>query len=145
MQRELLVYLDIKGEPVLVGRLWARERAGREFSSFAYDADWLKRRGSFALAPSLMLTTGQFHAAKGLANIFGDTAPDGWGRKLMFRRERARGKKAETQPGTLFEIDFLAGVDDQTRMGALRFNDAAGAVNGVAVKMLPPHADEFNM
>lgn len=126
MQRELLVYLDIKGEPVLVGRLWARERSGRESSSFAYDPDWLKRRGSFALAPSLMLTGGQFHAAKGLPNVFGDTAPDSWGRKLMLRRERARAKKAKTQPRSLFEIDYLAGVDDQTRIGALRFKDAAG-------------------
>jgi serine/threonine-protein kinase HipA len=126
MQRELLVYLDLNNEPVPVGRLWARERAGRESSSFAYDADWLKRRGAFALAPSLMLTAGQFHAAKGLANAFSDTAPDSWGRKLMLRRERARARKANTQPRTLFEIDYLAGVDDQTRMGALRFKDTPG-------------------
>jgi serine/threonine-protein kinase HipA len=44
----------------------------------------------------------------------------------MLRRERARAKKAKAQPRTLFEIDYLAGVDDRTRMGALRFKDAAG-------------------
>ena len=54
MQRELLVYLDIRGEPVQVGRLWAREHAGRESSSFVYDAAWLKRKGAFALSPALM-------------------------------------------------------------------------------------------
>ena len=31
MQRELLVYMDLSGRPELVGRLWARERTGREF------------------------------------------------------------------------------------------------------------------
>lgn len=127
MQRELLVYLDIDGEPVLVGRLWARERTGRETSSFEYDASWLKRRGAFALSPSLMLARGQFQSAKGIANAFSDTAPDSWGKKLMLRRERARAKKAKTQPRTLFDIDYLAGVDDQTRMGALRFRDVDGA------------------
>lgn len=123
MQRELLVYLDLNGQPMLIGRLWARERAGRESSSFAYEADWLARRGAFALAPSLMLTAGQFHSAKGLATALTDSAPDSWGRKLMMRRERARAKKAKTQPRTLFDIDYLAGVDDQTRMGAVRFKD----------------------
>lgn len=122
MQREILVYLDIKGKPVLVGRLWARERTGRESSSFAYDPSWLKRKGAFALSPTLMLTAGQFQA-QGLPNVFGDTAPDSWGRKLMLRRERARAKKAKTPPRTLFEIDYLAGVDDRTRIGALRFKD----------------------
>lgn len=122
MQRELLVYLDIKGKPVLVGRLWARERAGRESSSFAYDPSWLKRKDGFALSPTLMLTGGQFQA-QGLPNVFGDTAPESWGRKLMLRRERARAKKSKSQPLTLFEIDYLAGVDDRTRIGALRFKD----------------------
>lgn len=123
MQRELLVYLDVKGKPVMVGRLWARERTGRESSSFAYDPSWLKQKGAFALSPTLMLTGGQFQA-QGLPNVFGDTAPDSWGRKLMLRRERARAKKAKTPPRTLFEIDYLAGVDDRTRIGALRFKDA---------------------
>lgn len=122
MQREVLVYLDIKGKPALVGRLWARERTGRESSSFAYEPSWLKQKGAFALSPTLMLTGGQFQA-QGLPNVFGDTAPDSWGQKLMLRRERARAKKAKTPPRTLFEIDYLAGVDDRTRIGALRFKD----------------------
>ena len=127
MQRELLVYIDLNGQPVLVGRLWAREQRGRESSTFAYDPSWLQRRGAFALSTALMLTSGQFHSAKGLPNVFSDTAPDSWGRKLMARRERARAKQAKTQPRTLFDIDYLAGVDDQSRMGALRFKDADGA------------------
>lgn len=138
MQRELFVYLDIKGAPVLVGRLWARERAGKETSSFAYDPAWLKRRGAFALAPTLMLTPGQFQA-QGLPNVFGDTAPDSWGRKLMLRRERARAKKAKAQPRTLFDIDYLAGVDDRTRIGALRFKETEeGPFLTTAGEPMPP-------
>ena len=126
MERELLVYLDIDREPVLVGRLWARERTGRETSSFVYDPTWIRRRGAFALAPSLSLTPGPHHAAKGLLSAFSDSAPDAWGRKLMLRQERARARKAGTTPRSLFEIDFLAGVDDRTRLGAVRFKDATG-------------------
>lgn len=126
MERELLVFMDIDREPVLVGRLWARERTGRETSSFVYDQSWIRRRGAFALAPSLALTPGPHHAAKGIPTAFSDSAPDAWGRKLMLRQERARAKKAGTAPRSLFDIDYLAGVDDRTRLGALRFKDAAG-------------------
>ncbi|HRN89895.1 type II toxin-antitoxin system HipA family toxin [Hyphomicrobium sp.] len=142
MQRELLVYIDLNGQPELVGKLWARERAGRESSSFAYDETWLKRQGAFALSPSLMLTPGQFHTAKGLPNALTDSAPDSWGRKLMARRERARAKKAKTQPRTLFDIDYLAGVDDQTRLGAIRFKDVGGdAFLTVTNAPVPPLID----
>ena len=126
MERELIVYIDIERDPVLIGRLWARERTGRETSSFVYDPAWIRRRGAFALAPSLPLTPGPHHAAKGMLSALSDSAPDAWGRKLMFRQERARAKTAGTAPRSLFEIDFLAGVDDRTRLGALRFKDAAG-------------------
>ena len=131
MERDLSVYLDLDGKPVLVGRLWARERTGRETSSFTYDPSWISRPGAFALAPSLALAPGPYHAAKGLLAAFTDPAPDAWGRKLMQRQERARTRSAETgaakiQPSTLFDIDYLAGVDDRTRLGALRFKAVKG-------------------
>jgi serine/threonine-protein kinase HipA len=80
MERDLIVYLDLDGAPVLVGRLWARERTGRETSSFTYDPSWIKRPGSFALAPSLGLTPGPHHTPKGLLAPFTDPAPDGLAR-----------------------------------------------------------------
>ncbi len=126
MERELLVYIDLDREPVLVGRLWARERTGRETSSFVYDPAWIRRRGAFALAPAVSFTPGPHHAAKGILSAFSDSSPDAWGRKLMLRQECARARKAGTAPRSMFEIDFLAGVDDRTRLGALRFKDAAG-------------------
>ena len=142
MERELQVHIDVDGETVLVGRLWARERTGRETSSFVYDATWLKRRGAFALAPNVRLTPGPHHAAKGLLPAFTDSAPDAWGRKLMLRQERARARKAGTAPRSLFDIDFLAGVDDRTRLGALRFKDAAGGeFLSRAERPIPPLLD----
>ncbi len=121
MQRELEVYIDLARQPVLVGRLWARERAGRETSSFTYDRNWLQSRNAFALAPNMPLSPGQFHSPKSLFNAFTDPAPDSWGRKLMRRHERARAAQDGRAARTLFDIDFLAGVDDFSRLGALRF------------------------
>lgn len=44
----------------------------------------------------------------------------------MLRQERSSARIAGTRARTLLEIDFLAGVDDRTRLGALRFKDTVG-------------------
>lgn len=92
MERELLVYVDRAGAPVLAGRVWARVRAAKESASFEYDASWLGRRDAFALDPELPLACGAFHTGRSLFNAFSDTAPDRWGQTLMRRNERARAR-----------------------------------------------------
>lgn len=124
MERELLVYVDLDREPVHAGRLWVRAKQGRETSTFQYSAEWLGHPARFELAPPLPLHAGQFHARDRLFNCFSDAAPDRWGQMLMRHHERNRARDAGTQAKTLLASDFLAGVDDQTRMGALRFKDA---------------------
>jgi serine/threonine-protein kinase HipA len=121
MLRELQVFIDTRGEALAVGRVWARVRGSRASSSFVYENAWRGRRDAFALAPSLPLVEGHFHCDDALPTAFTDSAPDSWGRKLMRRSERAKAEEQGRQPRTLFDIDFLAGVDDRTRQGALRF------------------------
>jgi serine/threonine-protein kinase HipA len=121
METEVHVYLHIARQAHLVGRLWARTRQGRETATFVYDPAWLRRRGAVALAPSLPLTPGPFHSDRGLFAAFSDAAPDRWGQKLMRHHERERAAAAGTDARTLGDIDFLLGVDDETRLGALRF------------------------
>ncbi|MDP3737538.1 MAG: HipA domain-containing protein [Hyphomonadaceae bacterium] len=121
MERELSVYIDLKGEAVLVGRMWVKERAGKESATFEYDATWLKHPQKFALAPTLMLTSGKFHSANDLFSAFSDPAPDRWGRKLMRHFELESAKAEGRTARTLLSSDFLAGVDDEIRLGALRF------------------------
>lgn len=123
MERELLVYVDINRVPIHVGRLWVRERQQKETSTFQYAPEWLKHREKFALSPTLSLGPGQFQSIKGLFNAFSDAAPDRWGQKLMRHHERNRAKESGTAARVLFSADFLAGVDDYTRMGALRFKE----------------------
>jgi serine/threonine-protein kinase HipA len=139
MERELLVYIDRDGEPVQAGRLWARARGNKESASFEYAKRWLTSRGAFALDPALPLGAGLFHTERPLFNAFTDPAPDRWGQTLMRRNERARARRDGRQPRTLLHADFLALVDDETRLGALRFKDAAtdGFISAVG-KRIPP-------
>lgn len=128
MDREIFVYIDLHGAPVLVGRLWTRVRKGRESASFEYDASWLDHPERFALEPALTLAPGPFHTLpeKALFGAIGDSAPDRWGRVLMRRAERRGAEKERQTPRTLLEADFLLRVDDEARQGALRFADELG-------------------
>jgi len=58
METEVFVYVDLAGEPHLVGRLWARVRKGRESATFEYDPGWLEYADRFSLEPALTLGPG---------------------------------------------------------------------------------------
>ena len=123
--RELLVYVDLAGQAHYVGRLWARRARNRESASFEYDADWLANPTRFALEPALMLGGGPQHTQQGRAlfGTFGDSAPDRWGRNLIQRHERQCAQEAKRAPRSLGEVDYLLGVSDIARQGALRFKE----------------------
>ena len=128
MERELFVYVEMRGKPVLAGRLWTRVRQRTESATFLYDEGWLERSDSFALEPALPLDAAPHHTSPGRAlfGSLGDSAPDRWGRELMrrqWRREQAAGGVAAT---SLAEADFLLRVNDTARLGALRFAKAQG-------------------
>lgn len=142
MERELLVYLDLAGEPVLVGHLWARTRGNKETASFEYDPNWLSRRDAFGLDPALPPARGRFHTDHPIFNAFTDPAPDRWGQTLMRRHERQRARQEGRQPRTLLAIDFLTLVDDETRLGALRFKETSGGdFLSSTGKRVPPVVD----
>jgi serine/threonine-protein kinase HipA len=124
----VLVHVDLDGIPVPAGRLWARERRGRESASFEYDPRWLTHPARFALEPALTLGPGPFHtpAGRSLFGALGDSAPDRRGRVLMRRAERRRAERAGETPRTLREIDNLLRVDNEARQGALRLSEVEG-------------------
>lgn len=128
MEKEVIVYVDLQGTPVLVGRLWTRTRKDRESATFEYDKRWLAHPERFSLEPALKLGPGPFHTPsdKPLFGAIGDSAPDRWGRVLMGRAERRRAERAGETPGTLRETDYLLMVDDEARLGALRFAEREG-------------------
>lgn len=114
-------------------------RGARQTCSFAYDAAWLGLAGAFPLDSNLPLVRGDAHWDGGLFNAFSDPAPDRWGRNLMARRERHQAKAEGRAPRTLLEADFLMLVEDQTRLGALRFRDLGGeAYQAADAHPVPP-------
>lgn len=123
--KRIYVYENWMGtEPSLMGCLYAENLRGKEVCSFEYAPSWLSNRaGLLALDPDLQLFSGrQFTSLdKPMFGVFSDSCPDRWGRLLMDRREAILAKQENRKPGNLLETDYLLGVHDEARMGALRF------------------------
>jgi serine/threonine-protein kinase HipA len=96
---------------------------------FAYESAWLRHPLSFAIDPDLSLGEGVFHPQpdRGNFRVFDDSAPDRWGQMLMKRREALSAKDEGRAPRTLYAWDYLIGVQDLTRQGALRLRRDAGS------------------
>jgi serine/threonine-protein kinase HipA len=125
------VYLDLGRivEPELMGTLHCQPSGKGELFSFKYAKTWLHQAEAFAFDPDLSLAEGHQYPSADRSNfgIFTDSSPDRWGRVLMQRRENARARQEQQRPRTLTEWDFLLGVHDETRLGALRFKLPGGA------------------
>ncbi len=122
---EIFVYANWNElmEPVFMGSLLAESIKGKEVFSFSYDPNWLASGNAQHLDPELKLFTGPQYSTDEKPNfgIFLDSSPDRWGRTLMKRREAISAREEKITARTLLESDYLLGVNDSTRMGALRF------------------------
>jgi serine/threonine-protein kinase HipA len=119
------VYADLSHfhEPVMMGSLRCQAGGSGDIFSFEYDHAWLQRPEAFTFDPDLALVHGPQYPVPGRANfgVFLDSSPDRWGRVLMQRRENSRARREGRKARSLAEWDFLLGVHDETRLGALRF------------------------
>ncbi len=140
MKRHVQVVLG--GEAASLGELRYDRQGRRESAAFMYTSEWLTNGERFAIDPTLPLVSGfQFHARHPHGYIFhgaiADTEPDGWGRRVILRahakrRHATRSRRIATESDTLGELDFLLAVDDESRVGALRFRDEDGLFQGDA-------------
>jgi serine/threonine-protein kinase HipA len=119
------VVVQVGPEDVLAGRLWSHRRRGGESATFAYDPAYLGRSDAYDLEPALPRSRGAQQTADGrkIFGAFSDCAPDRWGRRLIARAERRRVKSAGGAERSFGEMDYLLGVRDDLRQGALRFRD----------------------
>lgn len=121
---DIYVYAHWKGMqgPQLMGILSAHYAKGKKAFSFEYNKDWLKSKSHILIDPDIQFYGGpQFPNNKENFGIFLDSMPDTWGRTLMRRRAAQEAKARSQKARTLYEIDYLLGVYDESRMGALRF------------------------
>ena len=130
MSEALQVVLDDQslGLPeTVVGTLFRDRKRGHEAISFSYEAAYLEHPARIEIDPELPLHAGRLHAPPDrLFGVFRDSAPDRWGRVLMERREALEARLEDRKPRRLTEWDFLAGVTDSTRHGAIRLRSLAG-------------------
>jgi serine/threonine-protein kinase HipA len=120
---EIEIHIDLNGRTRRVGIAHSNRARGKETVVFEYAPMWLSDPERFSLEPSLALTRGGYAPPVGHAifGSIGDSAPDTWGRRLMQRAERRSADHERRAVRTLTESDYLLGVTDETRLGALRF------------------------
>jgi len=142
--KEFLVYADWKklNGTHLMGVLSCEAVRGKEIFSFSYEKSWLTSGWAQELDPDLKLFSGlQFlNDDKPNFGLFLDSSPDRWGRVLMKRREALDARHERRKPNPLFESDFLLGVNDEMRMGALRFklNEDGEFLEDINQMPIPP-------
>lgn len=124
-RKHIYVYADwieLNG-PKLMGILNIDVSKGTEVFSFSYDKKWIEEDYGQELDPDLQLYIGDQYLAAEKSNfgVFTDSCPDRWGRLLMQRREAILAKNEKRIVKKLYESDYLLGVYDCNRMGALRF------------------------
>lgn len=108
--------------PKCIGVLSAHQAKGRKAFSFEYDARWIHSEEQILLDPDIGWYTGlQYPLNKENFGIFLDSMPDQWGRTLLKRRAVQNARISKTSVPVLYDIDYLLGVFDGSRMGALRF------------------------
>lgn len=128
MEKKIYVYENWSSDtPQKIGVLFVDSIRGNEHFSFEFDSFFLSNACTsqmLMLDPDLSLVKGrQFPAfGKPLFGMFSDSSPDRWGRLLMERREKLNADKDDRKPNKLLSSDFLLGVYDESRMGALRFS-----------------------
>ncbi|MFH0842527.1 MAG: type II toxin-antitoxin system HipA family toxin [Bacteroidota bacterium] len=121
---DIWVYIHQAGmkEPKCIGTLSAHYGKGRRSFSFEYDKNWISSHEQLILDPDIGWYSGlQYPMNKENFGVFLDSMPDSWGRTLMQRREPQRASEEGRPAKKLNDIDYLLGVYDESRMGALRF------------------------
>ena len=120
---DIWVYAHWAGmpEPQCMGILSAIQAKGKKAFGFEYDKSWLLSKSQILIDPDIGWYSGnQYPVGKANFGIIFDSMPDTWGRTLMKRRAAILAKEENSNPA-LYDIDYLLGVYDQGRMGALRF------------------------
>lgn len=121
---DIYVFADWQwlSKPTQIGRLSAHFGKGKKAFSFEYDKEWLKEKEQFLFDPDIEFYSGpQYPTNKENFGIFLDSMPDTWGKTLMKRRAAQQARATNKTPIKLYEVDYLLGVYDESRMGALRF------------------------
>ena len=124
VKTDIWVYAHWAGmeKPECIGVLSAQQAKGRKAFSFEYNHDWINSKAQLVLDPDIAWFTGaQYPNGKENFGMFMDSMPDTWGKRLMGKKAAQLARGADKPTPALYDIDYLLGVYDECRMGALRF------------------------
>ena len=145
--KKLYIYADfdwLKGVE-LIGELGYEALRGADSYSFSFNNEWLKKHGELFLSADLNNYPGQQYTQpdKDIFGCFSDALPDRWGRTLLLRREQIAAAEEKRPVRRLSSFDFLAGIDDFSRIGGFRFKKEADGdfINVCESLRIPPLAD----
>ena len=125
MEKKIFVYISINNNDVLLGTVFVDNHKGKETYSFEYSNEALTNNlSNYIIDDDLTFVRGrQFKRdSSSPYHFLEDSSPDRWGRNLIKRI--ARNKNLQFS-------DYLLGVSDISRMGALRYKlDVNGSFLG---------------
>lgn len=129
----------------LIGELGYESLRGSDTYSFCYEEEWLRKHGSLFISADLRNYPGMQYTLPGrdIFGCFSDALPDRWGRLLLSRREQIFASEEQRPVHRLTSFDYLTGIDDYSRMGALRFKHSPDGdyINTTNSLCIPPLAD----
>lgn len=120
MSTEIQVDLDVDGAPVHLGTAYFHIARAQVSTTFVYAESYLAQRWAYAIDPLLPLSSAPL-SVSGLPGAFSDCSPDRWGRNLVAKQHRKAVASGTAGHRRLTDVDYLLGVSDVTRQGALRF------------------------
>lgn len=145
--KTLYVYacFDWLPAPQLMGELGHECLRGTDSYSFRFDEEWLRNHGSLFISADLRNYPGMQYTLprRDIFGCFSDALPDRWGRLLLLRREQILASEEQRPIRRLTSFDYLTGIDDFSRMGALRFKLSPNDdyINTTSSLRIPPLAD----
>ena len=145
--QNLYVYacFDWLQAPQLMGRLGYESLRGSDSYSFCFDEEWLRKQGTHFISADIHNYPGMQYTRSGhdIFGCFADALPDRWGRLLLSRREQILANEEHRPVRRLTSFDYLTGIDDFSRMGALRFKLAPDRefINTTDGLRIPPLSD----
>ena len=120
------VHVELARGTARAGTAFVSVTRGELTTVFDYDPAYLARKEAFEISPELSMSSGSTVVA-GLPGALADSAPDRWGRNMIKKRLQADNREQGRRAQSVTEIDYLLGVSDCTRQGALRYCLESGA------------------
>ena len=125
----IFTFMCNSGRTVRVGTAYTTARRSALSTTFSYDEGYLAHSNAYSIDPDFPVSDGTSARGltrSGLPGSFSDAAPDRWGRNLISKRVRSDAAAEGRTPPIVTEVDYLLGVSDEIRQGALRFTSDPG-------------------